>query len=259
MNRLFLTQYKNLQYKLLIKNSLINKTFIISCGTGKIGYEIGKKLVIEGSRVALLGKDVDSDAKKICFLSSTKNCIGIECDIRIPNQIDMAVTRVKKTFGKFDGVVIHANSVALNTTCEQKIDDINLMTDRNIKGSFLLGQKCLKDLSVMDKSHILILAPPLRIIDIDEYWIPNFYYSMSKYNMSLMAKFWNKEFPNVAVNTLWPRISMDSKVGPHNNHLAPKILAEAAKFILSSEGEFCNGKNFIDDELYTSVINDKNL
>ena len=39
----------------------------------------------------------------------------------------------------------------------------------------------------------------MQMLDEDNWWINHLYYSMSKFNMSLMSKFWDKEFPNVAV------------------------------------------------------------
>ena len=79
--------------------------------------------------------------------------------------------------------------------------------------------------------------------------------------MSLMAKFWNKEFPNVAVNTLWPRTTIDT--APVRNILGgekmsnisrtPQIMGDAAFIIFNSDPKINNGKNFIDDEVCASL------
>jgi len=89
----------------------------------------------------------------------------------------------------------------------------------------------------------------------------HFYYSMSKFNMSLMAKFWDKEFKNVGVNTLWPRTTIDT--APVRNILGGDdmvnisrrvgIMGEAAKHIIMADQEKCTGKNFIDDEVLASM------
>jgi citronellol/citronellal dehydrogenase len=82
--------------------------------------------------------------------------------------------------------------------------------------------------------------------------------------MSMMAKYWNKEFPNIGVNTLWPRTTINT--APVQNILGGKemvnisrttdIMGDAARHILMSDPMKCNGKNFIDDEVLASMDKD---
>ena len=91
------------------------------------------------------------------------------------------------------------------------------------------------------------------------------YYSMSKFNMSLMSRFWNKEFPEVSVNTLWPRTTIDT--APVRNLLGgkemviisrlPDIMGDAASHIFKTDPMACHGKHYIDDEVLASL--DKNV
>ena len=79
--------------------------------------------------------------------------------------------------------------------------------------------------------------------------------------MTLMAKYWNKEFPNVGVNTLWPRTTINT--APVKNLLGGEkmmnisrrtdIMGDAAKYILASDIAKCSGKNYIDDEVLASL------
>jgi len=108
---------------------------------------------------------------------------------------------------------------------------------------------------------MLIISPPLDMLYNDHWWVNHFYYSMSKFNMSMMAKYWNKEFSNIAVNTLWPRTTINT--APVQNILGGKemvdisrttdIMGDAARYILMSDPMKCNGKNFIDDEVLASM------
>ena len=98
-------------------------------------------------------------------------------------------------------------------------------------------------------------------LDTDDWWVNHMYYSMSKFNMSLMAKFWNKEFPDVSVNTLWPRTTLDT--APVRNILGgdemvnisrtPDIMGDAAMHMFKTDPMKCNGKNYIDDEVLASL------
>ena len=76
-----------------------------------------------------------------------------------------------------------------------------------------------------------------------------------------MAKYWNKEFPHIAVNTLWPRTTINT--APVQNLLGgdamvnisrkTDVMGDAAKHIFLSDPSVCNGKNFIDDEVMASL------
>ena len=59
----------------------------------------------------------------------------------------------------------------------------------NINGSYMFGKKCLEQMQKNNNGHMLIIAPPLDMLYNDEWWVNHFYYSMSKFNMSLMAKY----------------------------------------------------------------------
>tara|TARA_B100000902_G_C26574210_1_gene558035 strand:+ start:39 stop:341 length:303 start_codon:yes stop_codon:yes gene_type:complete len=76
-----------------------------------------------------------------------------------------------------------------------------------------------------------------------------------------MAKFWNKEFPEVGVNTLWPRTTLDTApvrniLGGHemvNISRTPDIMGDAAMHIFKTDPMKCNGNNYIDDEVLASL------
>lgn len=252
---------------------LNDHVFVIAGGTRGIGWNIGKHLMEKGAHVALLGKTtkmhdklentIYTAAQKLKDTCTTEaKAIGIECDVRIPESIIESRTQVIERFGNVDGVIINASALCLNNTLNQSQKEINLMTDVNIKGSFNVGKTYLSHLQHHSRHpHLLVIAPPLTMINNPDWWTHHFYYSMSKYNMSLMAKFWNTEFPNVGVNTLWPRTTIDTAPvrnllgGPDmvNISRTPDIMGTAASIILSSCPELVNGYNFIDDEVCLSA------
>ncbi len=251
--------------------SLKGKTYIVSGGTRGIGFSIAKKLAMNGANVSIIGKTVEkhpklqgtiyTSAEEINNATKRVSCVGIPCDIRDEKYIKFAVDETIDVFGKpIDGVVLNASALCLNDTLNQTSKEVQLMSDVNINGTYLFGQHCLKRMKY-NKGHILMIAPPLDMLYTDEWWTNHLYYSMSKFNMSLMAKYWNKEFPKIAVNTLWPRTTINT--APVKNLLGgeemvnisrkPEIMGDAAKHILASEPSICNGMNFIDDEVLASL------
>lgn len=255
-----------------VVNNLKNKTYIIAGGTRGIGFNIAKKLASHGANITLCGKTetahpklqgtIYSAAEEIATLSQTANCIPVVCDIRKQEDIDNAIFQTESMFGSIDGVVLNASALCLNNTLNQTKKEVDLMNGVNINGTYLFGQKCLKKMSNnTSNGHMLIIAPPIDMLYNDDWWVNHFYYSMSKFNMSLMAKFWNKEFSNVAVNTLWPRTTINT--APVQNLLGGQdmvdisrttdVMGDAAQSIFCTDPQLCNGKNFIDDEVLASL------
>ena len=188
--------------------------------------------------------------------------LGLVCDVRNKELVEKSKNEVLNYYGKVDGLIINASALCLNNTLNQTQKEIDLMNNVNIKGSFNIGQTYLKTIQeTSTHPHVLVISPPLDMIYNNDWWINHFYYSMSKYNMSLMAKFWNEEFPDIAFNTLWPRTTIDT--APVRNLLGgekmvnisrkPEIMGTAASVILSSDPKEIHGNNFIDDEVCLSA------
>lgn len=263
---------KDTSLKPLFTN-LNNKTYVISGGTRGVGLSIAKSLASIGANVAILGRTttphpklegtLDSAIKDIqnVSLNNNNDIIGIPCDVRKEENIEESIDKIHNHFGSINGVILNASALCLNSTLNQSRKEIDLMCGVNINGTFSMGQKCLKYIKKEEHGNVVIIAPPIRMLYDDDWWTNHLYYSMSKFNMSLMAKFWNKEFPNVSINTLWPRTTLDT--APVRNILGgndlvnisrhPDIMGEATKHIICADPSICSGKNFIDDSVLSSL------
>ena len=151
---------------------------------------------------------LDTAVNKLQEIS--ENVHGEICDIRNEENIEQVVKNTNDKFGGIDGLIINASALCLNNTIRQTSKEINLMTDVNIKGSFLMGKYAMPYIQNSLHPHILTISPPIDMLYNDEWWKNHIYYSMSKFNMSLMAKFWNSEFTHIGVNTLWPRTTINT-------------------------------------------------
>ena len=264
---------KNPSLKPILPN-LKDRSYLISGGTRGIGYSIADHLVGLGANVMVIGKTKEthpklentifSAAEKINEKHDSNNCIPACVDIRCPESIDTAIFHAQTSFGKIDGVVLNASALCLNNTLDQTEKEIKLMSEVNIMGSFIMGQKCINHIKNSNHGSVLMVAPPVEMLYDDNWWTNHLYYSMSKFNMSLMSKFWDKEFPDIGVNTLWPRTTVDT--APVRNILGgeemanisrtPDIMGKAASHIFLADPKKCSGFHFIDDEVLASLDED---
>lgn len=252
--------------------NLTGKTYIVSGASRGIGFNIAKKLVQNGANVTIIGKTqtphpklegtIYSALEELENISNNKNTVlAFPCDIRKPIEVDITINETLKMNGKIDGVILNASALCLNDTLHQTEKEVELMSNVNINGTYLFGQKCLQHMHKNKEGQMLMIAPPIDMLYTDDWWTNHIYYSMSKFNMSLMAKFWNKEFSNIGVNTLWPRTTINT--APVKNLLGgdemvnisrtTDIMGDAAYHILAADPMICNGKNFIDDEVLASL------
>lgn len=127
----------------------------------------------------------------------------------------------------------------------------------NVRGTFLVVQHCLPYLKKGNNAHILTLSPPINMLP---KWLgPHVAYTMSKFNMSMMALGWAAEFKkdNIASNALWPKTTIDTAAVRNllgGEALAKMsrtvdILADSAYAILSKENLAYTGNTFIDEDV----------
>jgi citronellol/citronellal dehydrogenase len=131
------------------------------------------------------------------------------------------------------------------------------MHDINVRGTFFVTKACIPYLKKSDHAHILTLSPPVNMNP--KWFAKHVAYTLSKYNMSMMAIGWSEELKknNIASNALWPKTTIDTAAVRNllgGETLAkmsrrPQILADAAFYILNQNPAQCTGNCFTDEEV----------
>lgn len=244
--------------------SLIGKTAFITGASRGIGKAIALKLAEQGVNIVVaaksvienekLGGTIFSAAKEIEALGV--KALAVQCDIRDDAMVQNAVMQAAERFGGIDMVVNNASAIALTGTDDTKMNRFDLMYDINVRGTFSVVKNCLPYLKKSTHAHILTLSPP---VNISRKWLgPHVAYTLSKYNMSMMALGWAEEFKNIPIasNALWPRTTIDTAAVRNllgGETLAkmsrtPAIMADAAYAILSKNPAYVSGQWFIDEQ-----------
>ena len=241
-----------------------DKTIIMSGGSRGVGLEIAKSLGKDGANIAILAKTTEphpllpgtifSAAEEIEFVGGT--ALPIVCDIRFEDQVQDAVNEVVNKFGGIDICINNASAIHLSNTENTPMKRYDLMHNINVRGTFLLSQKCIPHLKNGKNPHILTLSPPLNI---DRKWFGmTLAYTTAKYGMSLVAHGLAEELGQygIASNCLWPRTSLDTAavrnvIGAElvKGSRKPTIYADAAYAVLQRDSKSCTGNFFLDQDV----------
>jgi len=242
-----------------------NKTVFITGASRGIGKAIALKLAAAGANIVIAAKSTEENPKLGgTIFSAAKEieaaggkALPVQVDIRFEEQIQQAVSAAVNTFGGIDIVINNASAIQLTGTAGTDAKRFDLMHDINVRGTFLVVKTCLPYLLKGKDPHILTLSPPINMQD--KWLAPHIAYTMSKYNMSMMAKGWAAEFrkEGIASNALWPRTTIDTAAVRNllgGEQLAQMsrtvdILADAAYYILSKTALEYTGNTFIDEEV----------
>jgi citronellol/citronellal dehydrogenase len=249
--------------------SLQNKTVLITGASRGIGKALALRLAKEGANIVIAAKSIVEDprlggtiyttAEEVTALGG--NALPLQLDIRFEDQIDKAVSGAVSRFGGIDILINNASAIQLSSTELTEAKRFDLMFSINVRGTFLLTRACIPFLKKSGHAHILTLSPP---VNLDLKWLkPHIAYTLTKYNMSMMALAWSAELGKygIASNALWPKTTIATAAVKNllggdtliKMSRTPDIIADAALVILSKPPGDCTGNTFIDEEVLRSA------
>jgi len=245
--------------------SFKNKTVFITGASRGIGKAIALKLASEGANIIVAAKSVEENPKLggTIFSAAAEiekaggKALAVQVDIRDEEQIKSAVEQAVNTFGGIDVLINNASAIQLTNTEQTEAKRFDLMHDINVRGTFLMTRSCIPYLKKGNNPHILTLSPPLNLQL--KWFKSHLAYTLSKYNMSMMALGWSEELKQygIASNALWPRTTIDTAAvrnllgGDALSKMSrtTDIIADAVWYILSQPSSACTGNTFIDEEV----------
>ncbi|UUZ61483.1 SDR family oxidoreductase [Nocardioides sp. B-3] len=241
---------------------LAGRTMIMSGGSRGIGPAIGIAAAREGANVVLLAKTDKPDPRLPGTIHTAAaeieaaggRALAVVGDVREEESVERAVARAVERFGGIDIVVNNASALAPDSSEDLPVKRFDLMTQIQLRGTFLLSTKALPHLRQSDNAHILSLSPPLNL---SPQWLgAHPAYTPAKYGMSLLTLGWSAEYADrgVAANCLWPQTyiataAVQNLLGGEatlEQSRTPEIVADAAIEIVTRPARECTGNTFLD-------------
>ena len=245
--------------------SLAGKRILVTGASRGIGKAIALRAARDGARIAAVAKTVEPHPKLPGTIHTAVEEIdaaggeGLACvaDIRFEDQVEAAVDKAVEQFGGLDILVNNASAIFLAGTVETPMKRFDLMHAVNVRGTFLVSQKCIPHLSRGNNPHILNIAPPLNM---QSHWFAHHVaYTMSKYGMSMCVLGMAEELrgQGIGVNALWPKTvigtaAVQNLLGGDEAMRCtrqPAIMGDAAHAILTRSSGDCSANFFIDEEI----------
>lgn len=242
--------------------SFSGKTVFITGASRGIGKAIALKLAAEGANIVVVAKSVKEDARLGGTIYATADevtqaggkALAVPCDIRDEEQIINAVQQAVSIFGGIDVVINNASAINLTPTLMTETKRFDLMHDINVRGTFLVTRHCIPFLKKSENPHIVTLSPP---VDLDPKWLAmSLAYTLSKYNMTMMALGWAEEFKGkIASNSLWPATTIATAAVKNllggdalvNKSRKPDIVADAVLHIVQQNAKEYTGQMLMDE------------
>src|SRR5215208_809995 len=171
--------------------SLRGKTLFITGASRGIGKAIAIRAARDGANVVVAAKSRVPNPKLPGTIHSAAaeieaaggKALAIACDVREEESVRSAVAATVERFGGIDVLVNNASAIYLAGTVDTPMKRFDLMSQVNVRGTFLCSQVCIPHLARGENPHVLVLAPPPSLEP--RWFAPHLAYTLAKMGMSL--------------------------------------------------------------------------
>jgi citronellol/citronellal dehydrogenase len=250
----------------LEKPDLSGSTAFITGTTRGIGKRIALDLAEQGCNVVSTGKtsehdDYGEDRDLEGSIEQTAReveergaeALPIKLDVRDADTVEAAAQEALDHFGEVNVVINNASAIQLMTVEDMPPNRFDLMTDVNVRGTYLTSRAFIDHLKDVDDAWILTNAPKIKI-DRSPGSAP---YTWSKLGMSFVTLSLADELSgyDVGCNTFWPVTAIDTRatrhfgLGTEDDWRSPKIVSDTVLEILSRDPAEFTGNAVYDEEL----------
>jgi meso-butanediol dehydrogenase/(S,S)-butanediol dehydrogenase/diacetyl reductase len=115
---------------------------VVTGGARGIGLAIAERFLAEGHCVALLDIDRRTLRATEMRLHDPHRVVALVCDVSDPNQVNRAIRKVARTFGRIDALVNNAGIAIFKPVLRTSLAEWRRVLAVNLGGAFVCTQAC---------------------------------------------------------------------------------------------------------------------
>lgn len=244
-----------------------NKVAIVTGAGQGIGFEICKRLAIQGAKVVLNDIDhvlAERSAKEISDISNG-NCIAVPGDASDAGMIRQLVDTTVDRFGQLNIVIANAGITLFGDFLTYRPEAFTRVMEVNLSGSFFLAQAAANQMIKQKTGGTVLFTSSVTGHQAHKDLAA---YGMSKAALEMLAKNLVIELSahKITVNTIAPGATLTertlddpayaaiwSRLTPMGCPATVADIAETALFLVSDKARHITGQTLIVDGGWTSV------
>ncbi|WP_435064876.1 SDR family oxidoreductase [Halobaculum sp. EA56] len=240
---------------------LSGSTAFVTGTTRGIGKRIALTLAEHGCNVVSTGKTVEPGGDLPGTIHRTAeqcrergvDAHAIQLDVRDEDAVEAAAEEAIDEFGEVDVVINNASAIQLANVADLPAKRFDLLTDVNVRGTYLVSRAFLPHLREQGGGWILANAPPVTV----DRAPGKAAYAWSKLGMSFVTLSLAEELAadGIGCNTFWPVTAVDTRatryfgLGTEDDWRTPHVLADAVLAILARDPAEYTGHSAYDEDL----------
>ncbi|TQM29101.1 SDR family NAD(P)-dependent oxidoreductase [Nocardia bhagyanarayanae] len=247
-----------------------DKIALVTGGTSGIGLAAARRLLDEGARVIVTGRDKTRLDAAVEELGGGERLLGIRSDVAELGDIDALTDTIRERHGRLDVLFANAGIAAFQPTTDITEDEFDRVVGINFKGVFFTVQKTLPLLA--DEAAIVVNASWALHRGVPGASL----YSATKAAVHNLTRTLAAELAprKIRVNSVSPGYietpSYRDNVSPEAKAAAitavaagrlgtPEDIADAVAFLASHEASYINGQDLLVDGGLITAIPDRML
>jgi NAD(P)-dependent dehydrogenase (short-subunit alcohol dehydrogenase family) len=182
---------------------LKGKVALVTGGSKGIGYGLAQGLGHYGATLVISSRGIEEGERAVSQLKEENiDATYIPCDVTKKDQVEQLVNQIVEQYDSLDILVNNAGMNIRKPLVEVEESDWDTVLDVNLKGLFLVGQACAKQMIKQKYGKIINISSVLGTIGMPFQTS----YAASKGGVNQLTKVWAEELAphNITVNAIGP-------------------------------------------------------